>query len=368
MDTNPRAFGGKRGEGFGLTGFLSHELAPVAILVDTKARTARFLVGAEVFRGNAPDSGTESTNFSVPLPLRQIAEEVACSGKGLAGETVKISTATGAVRAWRVTAVPLGESGAGFNVALMMQDLTGIQRFDEQVLQLDRLANLGTLAAGTAHEVKNALVPCRTFVDLLLEQHPSHELAQVVRREMGRIDALLTRMLKFARPSEAQLVPIHLHEVLEHSLRLVERQIEQKRILCDHRPEAASDLVQGNEHELQQAFVNLLLNAVEAMELDGKLKIRTALLRAEAEPGSSSPGTAAPSQLQITVEDTGAGIPPEVLHQVFEPFVTTKPSGTGLGLAITRQIVQHHGGSISVQSQPGQGTVFTIRLGALEQR
>jgi two-component system sensor histidine kinase HydH len=189
----------------------------------------------------------------------------------------------------------------------------------------------------------------------------------VVRREMGRIDALLTRMLKFARPSDAQLVPIHLHEVLEHSLRLVERQIEQKRIHTEHGLEAASDLVQGNEHELQQAFVNLLLNAVEAMEPNGKLKVRTSVLKGG--PGSgASPAGAESAQLEITVEDTGAGIPPEVLHRVFEPFVTTKPSGTGLGLAITRQIIQHHAGSITVRSQQGQGTTFTIRLDSLEAR
>jgi two-component system NtrC family sensor kinase len=236
-------------------------------------------------------------------------------------------------------------------------------QLEERLERLDRLASMGTLAAATAHEIKNALVAGKTFIDLLLEKHKDAELAGVVRREMGRIDAIVSGMLKFAGPARPALSKVHLHEILEHSLRLVQHQLQAKHIALNRSFQAAPDLAQGNECQLQQAFVNLLLNALEAMGPGGSLLVATEIIPPAARPAAlgNPPGLA---QLRVTVKDTGAGVAPENLPRLFEPFFTTKPDGTGLGLPITRRIILEHQGAITLQSQPGQGTTFQITLPA----
>jgi signal transduction histidine kinase len=165
------------------------------------------------------------------------------------------------------------------------------------------------------------------------------------------------RMLRFGGHRSRVLGVVHLHEILEHSLRLVQPQLEAKFIEVDTSFQADSDLIEGDEHELQQAFVNLLLNAFEALPPNGSLKATTSLL----EPPVSGSAT---RQLRLTLQDSGPGIPPENLDRLFEPFFTTKPEGTGLGLAITQRIVQEHRGEITVKSQPKLGTTFVILLPA----
>jgi signal transduction histidine kinase len=120
-------------------------------------------------------------------------------------------------------------------------------------------------------------------------------------------------------------------------------------------------MLHGDDYQLQQAFVNLFLNAVEAMGPNGTLSIATNLLPASTVP-DSPPKAATGAQIQLTIQDNGVGIPPEHMARLFEPFFTTKPNGTGLGLLITRRIIQEHRGAISVESQPDKGTCFQITL------
>jgi two-component system sensor histidine kinase AtoS len=231
--------------------------------------------------------------------------------------------------------------------------LKSTHQFRQQIRQLDRLANMGTLAAGMAHEIKNALVAGRTFLDLLLEKNTDAELVQIVRRENGRIDAIVSRMLRFGSSTTTSLKAVHLHEVLDHALRLVQPQVSDKLIVLERAFRANADTIQGDEYELQQAFVNLLLNSLEAMSDKARLTIATE---------NPAPSGNAPPCLKIVVQDTGAGILSEHMERLFEPFFTTKDSGTGLGLAITRRIIEGHNGTISVDSMPGQGTTFTVLL------
>jgi two-component system sensor histidine kinase HydH len=246
------------------------------------------------------------------------------------------------------------------NLHLVFDESSSVSHLREHIERLNRLASLGTLAASMAHEIKNALVAGKTFIDLLLENNQDAELAQVVRRELGRIDLMVSRMLRFARPGEFRSHKVHLHEILDHSLRLVEPLMEAKPVSVTRSLVAVEDVVDGDEHELQQAFVNLLLNAVEAVGPNGKITVTTNLARAAVEVPTHSSG-----QLQVTIHDTGIGIAPENMTRLFEPFFTTKPTGTGLGLAITRRILQQHRGEISAKSPPGEGTTFTILLPAI---
>jgi len=217
----------------------------------------------------------------------------------------------------------------------------------QNLQRLDRLANLGLFSASIAHEIKNGLVAINTFVEVLLEKGEDREMAGVVRRELKRIDGLATQMLRFAAPKPATLVPVNVHVLLDLSLRLLEHQISSRMISLRRNYQAAPETVRGDESQLQQAFMNLLLNAVEAMSEGGELLVAT-------ETGAGG--------MKISIRDTGAGITPENLHHVFENFFTTKKNGTGLGLAICKRVVAEHHGAIEVQSEAGRGSTFIITL------
>jgi len=218
----------------------------------------------------------------------------------------------------------------------------------EKMQRLDRLANLGMLSAGMAHEIKNGMVAVKTFVDLLLEKNRDAELGEIVGREMERINAIVTQMLRIAAPGPSAFRIVRVHGLLDHSLRLVEHQISGKLISLERDYRAAPDTVLGDEFQLQQAFMNLLFNAIEAMGANGVLTVGTE--------------TTGGGQLRVQIHDTGTGIAPENRARLFEPFFTTKKNGTGLGLAISRRIVLEHRGTITGQSETNKGSTFSILL------
>ena len=248
---------------------------------------------------------------------------------------------------------------------LVRADPAARGQIEQDLRRLQRLASLGTLSASVAHEIKNALVAGRTFIDLLLEKHKDAELAELVRRELSRIESIVNQMLKFAGSAKPTFTPVRVHETLEHSLRLVQAQLDSKAITLNRIFQAGSDQVEGDECQLQQVFVNLFLNALEAMGLHGTLTVATELMSGEQAPASLR-DSAQVGHLRVTVKDTGVGIAPENVARLFEPFFTTKPSGTGLGLSITRRIIQEHGGDITLESQPNHGTTFSILLPTLD--
>lgn len=222
----------------------------------------------------------------------------------------------------------------------------------EKMQRLDRLANLGMLSAGMAHEIKNGMQAVKTFVELLLEKNQDAELGDVVRHELDRINAIVTQMLRMAAPASASFKAVRVHEVLDHSLRLLQPQVSGKLITVKKNYRAEADAVRGDDAQLQQTFMNLLLNALEAMGPNGTLTISTEI--AAGESGAHS--------LKIKIQDTGVGIKPENLAHLFEPFFTTKKNGTGLGLAICRRVVLEHHGTMEVQSETSQGSTFSISL------
>jgi signal transduction histidine kinase len=223
---------------------------------------------------------------------------------------------------------------------------------DENLRRLDHLANLGSLSAGIAHEIKNALVPIRTFIELMLKESHDRELAVTVDRELKRIDSMVSQMLRFAAPKPAAFAPVRVQEVLDLSLRLLQHQIDEKLISVTRDYHAAPGIVEGDEAQLQQVLMNLLLNALEAMAVNGVLTVSTAITRDE----GGAPW------LRIQVKDTGVGIRKDHLERIFEPFFTTKRNGTGLGLAISQRVVSEHRGRIEAHSEAGKGATFIIWL------
>jgi signal transduction histidine kinase len=224
----------------------------------------------------------------------------------------------------------------------------GAHVYSQQNLQhLDRLANLGLFSASIAHEIKNGLVAINTFCEVLVEKDENVEMAKVVRRELKRIDGLVSQMLQLASPKQPKMAPVNVHVVLDLSLRLLEHQMNGRMVTLRRDYQAEPEMVHGDESRLQQAFMNLLMNAVEAMGHGGKLTVAT-----ESVAG----------KLRISIRDTGGGISPDNFNRIFETFFTTKKNGTGLGLAITRRVVDEHQGEIEVTSEYGHGSTFMVTL------
>jgi len=303
--------------------------------------------------GSAPVAQTPAAS-ALPAPLRRVVDESFRGGEG----TRQIQLATdGEERLVQVSSnVVRAANGRISGVTLVLNDLSAARVFEQTLNRLDRLASIGTLSAGMAHEIKNAMVAVKTFVDLLIQKNRDSQLAEVVDREMVRINAIVSQMLRFAGPARPTFSNLRIHELLEQSLQLVQHHLEGQKVTVQRSLGATPDAVRGDGYQLEQVFLNLFFNALEAMGPNGCLTIATEAIPAEQ---SELDGTPA---LRVSVQDSGVGIPPENLGRLFEPFFTTKPNGTGLGLPITRRIVQEHRGVIRVDSRPGEGATFHILL------
>jgi signal transduction histidine kinase len=342
--------------GLGLAAALGECLACGLVLFDGDGKVLKLTPeAARILRLASPTEGASAAG-ALPEAVRGLAREAVAGGTPVVARQISLPNGSDEM-ILSVTAVPLRDPRDGASLVLVLNDLTSVRRLEQSLWRLDRLAAMGMLAAGMSHEIRNALVAGKALIELLIEQHPGLELAEVARREMARIDTMVNRMLRFSAPAEATFAPLSLHEVLDHSLHLVRTRIKGGTVSIQREFHAAQDRVLGGEYELQQAFLNLLLNALDAMESGGTLVVAT-----ELHPG---PGPA--SSIRVTVQDTGVGIPPDQVNRLFEPFFTTKPGGTGLGLAITRRIIEQHRGTINAHSEPQQGSTFTILLPLLPQ-
>ena len=260
-----------------------------------------------------------------------------------------------------ITVMPAAPREKNHRLVVLLKDFSSTNKLEHNLQRLDRLASAGTLSAGMAHEIRNALVAVKTFIDLLLEKNKDDELADVVRHEMRRVDSIVAQMLKFTAPAQPKFASVPLHKILDRTLRLAQHRVEGRLIAFERRFDAEPDTLKGDENQLEQAFINLLLNSVEAINAHGSLTVSTDV--AVENEGHLREG-ASRHMVRIRVSDSGSGIKPENMPHLFEPFFTTKRNGTGLGLAVTRRIIEEHHGTIHAESHPGKGTTFTILLPA----
>ncbi|MBI4574026.1 MAG: response regulator [candidate division NC10 bacterium] len=227
---------------------------------------------------------------------------------------------------------------------------------EQQTRDAEKLAAVGELAAGVAHELGNVFAIVGGAVQYLLANtdtaSPSRQYLEAIHRNVAAGDRIIKGLLSFARPSSPRLEPTDIHEILEQARLSLEGEMAKARVTVSRHYWPEPLQVFADAQQMQQVFLNILLNAVQAMPRGG-----TVTLRAFPEP-PLLPWAG----VRVEVADTGTGIPAEYLHRVFEPFFTTKEGGTGLGLAVSRQIVAAHGGELGVESQKGRGTRFTIRL------
>jgi two-component system NtrC family sensor kinase len=251
-------------------------------------------------------------------------------------------------------ATPLRDShGAVVGGIVIVEDISTRVQLEEQLQISEKMASIGLLAAGVAHEVNTPLTGISSFTQMLLEgakpDDPSTQVLEKIERQTFRAAKIVNGLLNLARPAQVDSGPCDINAVVNDVLSLLEHQFRNGSIQVRKELAPISPEVQGVEHKLQQVFLNLFLNARDAMPKGGWLTIVT---RAERDGAV------------VEIADTGSGIPAEQLSRIYDPFFTTKEigKGTGLGLSITYGIVQEHGGTITCDSQVGQGTRFSIRL------
>ncbi len=265
------------------------------------------------------------------------------------------------------SAIFYGHAGHILGAFLVMNDLSAVKRLEQQVRRSDRLASLGTLAAGMAHEIKNPLVSIKTFTQLMPERYDDADFRDtffsLVGNEVKRIDSIVNQLLRFSRPAKPNLRPTSLHEILSTTLNLMAQQLRQKNVQLVRRFDAPADLILADGDQLSQAFINLILNAIESMPQGGTLTVATGASTPPAYVRTGDHGNNGDkTQIEVTFSDTGEGIPPEHIAHIFDPFFTTKSQGTGLGLSVAHGIITEHNGSIDVTSDVGRGTSFCLIL------
>ena len=256
-------------------------------------------------------------------------------------------------RHYSISTYPLFEDNDIIGAVEIARDITGDINLQKAMMQQEKLASVGRLSAGVAHEINNPLTTILTTAMLIQEDldpnDPNYEDLEIIANETLRCRKIVTSLLDFARQSQPDKKANDLHEVVNQSVLLTRKQAAFEDIQVDYEPGDGIPRFMIDKGQIQQALINLVLNATESTGEGGRIVVSTAYR----EPAK---------MVEISISDNGPGIDPENLDRIFDPFFTTKESGTGLGLAITHGIIEQHGGSITVKSQTGKGTCFTIRL------
>jgi len=298
--------------------------------------------------------------FPPPSPFAALAAKTVAMNRSHADFDAHVVRSDG-TRLTVSTVVSLVSDPTGENrgIVLVLRDLSRVRDMEEQLRRSDRLAALGVLAAGVAHEVRNPLVGIRAAAQLM-EGEPAfpptmREFTGIIIRQVDRLNRIVNELLTFAGQQPLERRPCNINQVLEEALRLLESTLEGARIVVVRRYDPEVPAVAGDPDRLLQVFLNLARNGVEAMANGGELTVRTRFERVAPQCGG---GAAAVAE----VSDRGPGVPPEVQRQLFNPFFTTKDGGTGLGLPISVRIVEEHGGTIEVQRRVGEGTTFRVLL------
>jgi two-component system nitrogen regulation sensor histidine kinase GlnL len=294
------------------------------------------------------------------------------SGRSYSDYEAEIAVKHGALRPVAlVTSMLTDDEGRPTGVILTIRDQAGIRDLKERMRRADRLATLGMIAAGIAHEVKNPLVGIRGAAQLMGSELRAAtgacgdagkgltEYLDVIVREADRLNSVLEGILDFTRISPREMKASNIHSILDRVLLLNEEGARQSGIVLSRLYDPSLPDVYGSEDQLVQVFLNIIKNAIEAMPRGGKLTVVTRM----SDLFTTVQADGKKHQLMVVkVSDTGPGIRHEHLEDIFTPFFTTKDRGVGLGLALSYQIVQEHLGTIRVESHENEGTTFGVYL------
>ena len=338
------------------------------VTVDLDGRVVTLNPAAELltgfFAGEA--AGRYCTEVFRDSPaIGEILMETLANRADAPGIPLTLKRRNGVLVPVEVRVAPLkGGDGKDLGVVGVLRDLTVVRELQRQLERSDRLAAVGTLAAGLAHEIKNPLTSLVTFTRHLTRRFDDASFRErfqsIVPRELERINRIVERLLELSRPGRLTPTPVHVQALLDRAVDLYSHRIEAQGVRVAREYAATLVTVSADEDQLYRAFVNLVANALDAMDKGGRLLLRAGWSD-EREPDLTGRLRTGP-RLRVEISDTGVGIAPAAMDRIFTPFFSTKEAGTGLGLALTHKIVEDHGGSIMVRSNPGIGTTFRILL------
>jgi len=331
------------------------EHVPIGLLaVDHRGKIAAFNNSAEtILRLSASEIIGQDAARLIPAELLAeinhskneadvIEKEIEC--KRADGKRVPLEIGASSLR---------DENNVFLGNVLLFKDLTEVQALRREVARSQRLASLGRLAAGVAHEIRNPLSSIKGFATYFKQRYTDHaedqQTADIMIQEVDRLNRVVGQLLELARPITVKKQRISLPALLKDSIKLIEEQAAAKGVSVQIQNAAGADTAWGDPDRINQILLNLYLNAIDAMENGGELKVTLSSNRTI-------------SEIYIKIADTGSGISPEHLPKIFDPYFTTKSTGTGLGLAIAHNVVEALGGKITVESVKQKGTTFTVAL------
>jgi len=339
------------------------------VTVDLDGRVVTLNPAAEMMTGffAGEVAGRYCTEVFAQTPeLGEILMEAIGSRAPSPGVTATLRRRNGRTVPIEISTVPLkGGDGKDLGVIAAMRDVTVVRELEQRLRRSDRLAALGGMAAGLAHEIRNPLTSLLTFSRHLTRRFDDEQFRakfqSVVPRELERINGIVERLLELSRPARLTFSPVRLPALLDRAAELCAHELEAAGVRLVREYARDFPTVWADPDQLYQAFVNLVRNALDAMPSGGHLTLRVAWPDAGVlRPGRyPSPGA---RRVRVEIADTGVGISPGDAERVFNPFFSTKDGGTGLGLALTHKIVEDHGGSIDFRSAPGAGTTFRLDI------
>ena len=329
------------------------------ITIDHRGRVALCNSTAARLTGLSREHLTSLTVDTLPSPLGSQLQQTLSDG----GARSQVETALPGEGDRRTplvcsTSALRDERGTVIGALVVFSDLSKIKALENEKRTAERLASFGALVSGIAHEIKNPLVAIKTFAELLPERFSDtdfrDDFSKVVKTEIDRIDGLVGRLRGLAAPGLGTGTATDIREPISETLSLLRGQLEQMQITVQRNLGSSQALVTIDPAQAKQLFLNLFLNAIEAMTPGGNLTVSVVRLQRQGQPW-----------IQVAVRDTGPGIPDAIRSKIFEPFFTTKPRGSGLGLAICRSITDAHRGTIRAETAvPGGGTTILLEFPA----
>jgi two-component system sensor histidine kinase HydH len=333
------------------------EHMPIGLVaLDNAGQIIAFNQAAEfILRLSAREVIGARNHAILPEPFQKIILALS-EQKGIVEKEIACPLKSGKTIPLEVIATTLFEENDSFlGSVILFLDLTEIRHLKKEIIRSQRLASLGNLAAGVAHEIRNPLSSIKGFATYFKERYRDNpadaETADIMVQEVERLNRVITQLLDFARPVALEKKPTELLPLIKQTLKMISGQAEEKNIAI------RSDLadcptVMIDADKMTQVFFNLFLNALEVMAPGGVLQVNVQPVEANA--------------VNITISDSGPGIEVKHLAHIFDPYFTTRPSGTGLGLSIVHKIIEAHDGEIRVESTPGAGATFRILLPVAE--
>ena len=282
----------------------------------------------------------------------------AASAEGKREETEITLTTGGEKKVLATSGTPLEDDhGRSLGTLHIIRDVTEVKALEEKNQRGERLAAMGEMAAELAHEIRNPLGSIEIFASLLAREcsGDARNWAENIRIGARSLNTIVSNMLHFTGPLSPVFAETNIHEIISELGNFCEPMIRQRDVRWVIELAADCSLIIGDRELIKQLVLNLIFNAMKAMPSEGSLAVRTRNITEKNQR----------QRLELRVEDTGVGIPPELLDKIFDPFFTTNKNGTGLGLSIVNQIVEKHSGEISVKSELNRGTVFTILFDTL---